>query len=164
MTNAELITKIKAEIERRILYLDKYKDITETSASAMQELIYLQSFIESMEKQQPKTGYISNPCSACVNDNGCVTCKNYNMMETQPQGLDEAAEEWSKIFISEDCKEACNYGFRVGAKWAFGQGETIYGTIFGGDGYLTCETNNLSKNTLFKYGDKVIVQIRKCDE
>lgn len=46
------IEKIKAEIERRINYLNKYKDFTETAASARQELIYLQSFIESMEKEQ----------------------------------------------------------------------------------------------------------------
>ena len=45
---------IKKEIERRIEYLDKYKDVTETAASARQELIYLQSFIESMEKEQPQ--------------------------------------------------------------------------------------------------------------
>lgn len=46
------IEKIKAEIERRINYLNKYKDFTETAASARQELIYLQSFIESQEKEQ----------------------------------------------------------------------------------------------------------------
>ena len=49
------IEKIKAELERRIKYLDKYKDITEAAAYARQELIYFQAFIESMEQDQKDT-------------------------------------------------------------------------------------------------------------
>ena len=37
--------------------------------------------------------------------------------EVEIPGLNEAAKQWSEVFISEEGKDACNYGFRVGAKY-----------------------------------------------
>ena len=91
--------------------------------------------------------------------------------EQEPQGLDEAAEEWSEVFISEECKEACNYGFRVGAKWMAEQGyssEAIVGGVILPDGKYRKVANFCSQsirdgmdNLNLSKGDKVIVQIRK---
>lgn len=87
-----------------------------------------------------------------------------------PEGLDEAAREWSEVFITEECKEACNYGFRVGAKWMAGQGYSKECTV--GDMGITYnkiiphikDADMITLPDSFKQGDKVIVQIRKVNE
>ena len=43
---------VKSEIERRIGILEKHKDTHETAAACRQELIWMKSFIESLEKEQ----------------------------------------------------------------------------------------------------------------
>ena len=194
-----MIEKIKAELERRVAALG----ISDDELSIHAELSELLSFIDSLEKEQEtiqitpptfapistepgkdgsvikkdqsQSGYISNPCAACVNDKGCVTCEHYNMRETQPQGLDEAAEEYvnktghdgriedydgSQIRAWEfesmvDC-------FKAGAEWMAGQGETVEGEIKCAVAYPHEPKVIARIYGDYGYGDKVIVQIRKA--
>ena len=48
--NAE---KLKAEIERRMKILNKYKGTHESAAAARQELVWLSNFIDKMEQDAP---------------------------------------------------------------------------------------------------------------
>ena len=47
------IGKIKAEIERRMKILNKYKGTHESAAAARQELVWLSNFIDKMEQDAP---------------------------------------------------------------------------------------------------------------
>lgn len=87
----------------------------------------------------------------------------------QLQGLDEAAREWSEVFITEEYREACNHGFRAGAEWVAGQGVSIDGEVIISHGNKTIEhrsRHGIQETTIpgldiLDIGDKVVVQIRK---
>ena len=149
------IEAIKAEIERR--YADYHSKWEETrdpyldgKADALDLLL---SFIESLEQK--------SQCDGCVNDKGCVTCVDGNMKETveslekeQPQGLDEAAEEYAQEEMMGGLAERA---FKAGAKWMAGQGETKVLTVESpvlGPPMICCPVNASN-------GDRVMVQIRK---
>ena len=81
------------------------------------------------------------------------------------EGLDEAAKE-DAFNNAEDSIEymARLAGFKAGAEWAFGQGEYAEGRIIGyddGSFELVVSWLDIPNRSIFKDGDKVIVQIRK---
>lgn len=98
-----------------------------------------------------------------------------------PEGLDEAADAYAERhgfrvpydgtnnFYDEVDVKASKDGFKAGAEWAFGQGETHEGVV-GNDFIIELDkgdwidlTPDVSNQPSFdvKPGDKVIVQIRK---
>lgn len=97
-----------------------------------------------------------------------------------PQGLDEAAEKliddiwkWeirsmdmnSSIIMSESkVKDILLRMYQAGAKWMAGQGVTKDGLVAAYDnGCLRVYATILDKEDGIKFGDKVIVQIRKAE-
>lgn len=84
----------------------------------------------------------------------------------EPQGLDEAAEEW----VDENCFDCDIIGegrsrdaFKAGAEWMAEQGETHNGIVyaFNGDSNTRFVSGNFLSQENFNLGDNVIVQIRK---
>ena len=49
--------KLIAEIERREIILDKYKDSFEEAACCKQELVWLKDFISSLQQKQPEVEF-----------------------------------------------------------------------------------------------------------
>lgn len=83
-----------------------------------------------------------------------------------PSNLDEAAEDsWAIYEYRESPKglySTCYIdGFKAGAEWVSGQGETIEGEVVKDiNNNLVVKAKGLSMKDV-KFGDKVIVQIRK---
>ena len=92
------------------------------------------------------------------------------LQESEPKGLDEAAEEyaWEKEEPLADgerlsvCFNPRIDAFKAGAEWMAGQGETFNGfmSVRGKRSLIAIEGS--SQN--FKFGEGVIVQIRKKEE
>ena len=72
----------------------KYGDSRTYETGLADAFDWILSFIESLEQK--------SQCDGCVNDKGCVTCVDGNMKETQPKGLDEAAEEYARQYTKND--------------------------------------------------------------
>ena len=146
------IEKIKAEIERRIKALEKtFPNIYyEGEVCGLKRLL---SFIESMEKELPAI----HPCEVCK-----IGIKS---SADEPQGLDEASEEYSE---RETCyandshlqKQTTKLAFKAGAKWAAEHGVSYDSTVIHGANDMLFVTALLDGKD-FKEGDKVTVQIRK---
>ncbi len=77
-----------------------------------------------------------------------------------PSNLDEAAKEYELSIGSQDyCYMDVIDAFKAGAEWMAGQGETFNGFIsFKGEQRSLIAIEGKSE---YKFGDKVIVQIRK---
>ena len=88
------------------------------------------------------------------------------MVDDEPQGLDEAAEEYTKgvhnpdNFVESLIKSYEFDAFKAGAKWMAEQGVSVDGEV----SPLGIAPNSSLKRAInenFELGDKVIVQIRK---
>lgn len=150
MTNAELIQKIKAEIEERLKCNGAFDEVGDSQWHYDQGMIdaykHMLSYIESLEQSIDADKMI---------------------------GLDEAAEKYAyNNWASDDYHEGAAEGlpfdaightekcFKAGAKWMAEQGVSVDGE-FGIRGVETESIVNELLNGGFKMGDKVIVQIRK---
>ena len=99
--------------------------------------------------------------------------KNYQ--PSLPSNLDEAAHEfedkaisdYDDIVVTEDGEErpVLKYNFtdafKAGAEWMAGQGETIEGEVMKDINNNLCVTAKGFSGKEAKFGDKVVVQIRK---
>ena len=83
----------------------------------------------------------------------------------EDQRLDEAAEEYANKYCS-DCAYHLEYeaAFEAGAKWDAEQGETVEGEIVCAVAYPHENKVIARVNGDYRFGDKVIVQIKKADE
>ena len=171
------VEQIKAELERQIKALEKTFPNTyyEGEVCGLKRLL---SFIESMEKD--KSGGSEKPnsqsqekniCDGCVNDKGCVTCVDGDMKETQSLGLDygaldDAAWDYARrtLPVSKKFPVKSNFitaAFMTGARWMAEQGETVEGEIVCAVAHPHENKAIARVNGNYKFGDKVIVQIRE---
>ena len=97
----------------------------------------------------------------------CATlCKN-----SLPSEIDKAAEKYSENILAknEDLQDAIEDGFKAGAEWMAGQGETKRGVAtqdhfiqFADDTYIDLDpTMKLIPAFKLKDAEKIVVQIRK---
>ena len=84
--------------------------------------------------------------------------------EKEPQGLDEAAEEYAKLRNA--AYETVFYAFKAGAEWMAEQGVSKEAEIevHGDVGWLKQSTSVIDVPDDFKDGDTVIVQVRKKED
>lgn len=90
--------------------------------------------------------------------------KGEKMQPSLPSDLEEAADAYSENILAngEDMFDAIADGFRAGAEWMARQGLTKDGHVSVYDnGRLRVYTTILDKEDGIKFGDKVVVQIRK---
>lgn len=153
MTNAELISAIKGEIERmKVSFRNNSSFRTVRSDTAKEFADNLLSFIESLEKSLP--------------------------VEELPEGLDEAAVQAAQVDmcdrqIMEDSNEhrmlysrIFRRGFKAGAEWMAIQGGSFENSVFLFQGRpmldgLVRDCVPALEKAEAKSGDKVVVQIRK---
>ena len=119
--------------------------------------------------------YIADDFTQCNVEDIAEMCNmaldgKFGELPSLPSDLDEAAEKYGneKHPMTTTGANESAHDFKVGAKWMMGQGETIEGNIEGNwrnqedtpyEIYLI--SDYLPKDTEFKFGDEVIVQIRK---
>ena len=163
MSVTNMLEKIKAEIERR---REKCADIAADSSNEEvaeyyrgKEVAYDEalSFIESLEKEP-------RDCGKGIHKQE-YTCCDMSWMD-ESQRLEEAALKAAGLHIEHSLKfynEEKYHVFKAGAKWMAEQGETV-------EGEIVCAVAHPHENKViarvngnYKFGDKVIVQIRKAD-
>lgn len=124
----KLLSEINARIERcEKDEEDGYPDTTSSEAT----LKSVRTFITSLQQEHPSL----------------------------PSNIDEAAEEYSENILAngEDMFDAIADGFRAGAEWMAGQGETLNLPIdeLSCGAYISCVEQGLTSD------DDVIIQVRK---
>ena len=158
------IQTIKQEIERRIEQVEDFKD-----NPVADELRNILSFIESLEKEQPKRKLrkVCNLREDLKADKPIEErLEELRQIRAEKDRLDEAAEESAKKegFLAGPVHNAAARTFKAGAKWMAEQGWHEEAVIKGSEDVVWLTYNvelpiDLAK--YFKDGDKVIVQIRK---